>query len=225
MEIIILMAWLAAAPGEVLKGEAVAVNAGDLLAVRVGGKARKVRLAEIDSPELKQTFFRQAKQYAEKLVLGKPVELRVKSVDRYGTWIADVVLPGGTLLNKKMVEAGWAWHYRVELPVNPRLAKLEYDAWSKKIGLWVEPQPTPPWEFRRPDTIGPPPETASEMDYELILAQGLVGNRRTKLFQWPGCKRYLKIRLEERIVFSSKEQAGSLGFAPFPDCKESLTKN
>ncbi len=220
MGIVILIALLAAAPGEGLRGEAVAVNAGDRIAVRVQGKALKVRLAEIDSPELKQTFYRQSKQYAEKLVLGKQVELRVKSVDRYGTVIADVVLSDGSRLNEKMAAAGWAWHYRVELPINPRLAELEYEAWSKKIGLWVEPQPKPPWEFRRPDKIGRPPEADGDVDYEMILAHGLAGNRKTQTFQWPGCRRYFKITPKDRIVFSSKEQALSLGYKPAPGCQD-----
>lgn len=40
------------------------------------------------------------------------------------------------------------WHYK-KYSRDPELAKLEFDARAKKIGLWSEPYPIPPWEWRR----------------------------------------------------------------------------
>ena len=41
-------------------------------------------------------------------------------------------------LNKELLKAGLAWHYK-QYSSDPELAKLEFEARAKKVGLWKEP--------------------------------------------------------------------------------------
>jgi endonuclease YncB( thermonuclease family) len=60
-----------------------------------------------------------------------------------------VVLPDGRNLNRELVQAGLAWWYRKYAPDDRELEKLEAEARSAKRGLWQDPNPVPPWEFRK----------------------------------------------------------------------------
>jgi len=39
------------------------------------------------------------------------------------------------------------WHYKYKH--DPETAKPEKEARAAKIGLWSQPHPVPPWDFRR----------------------------------------------------------------------------
>ncbi len=59
-----------------------------------------------------------------------------------------VLLPDGTNVNHEMVKRGWCWWYRKYAPGDAVLEKLEKEAREVRKGLWVDPQPVPPWEWR-----------------------------------------------------------------------------
>ena len=69
--------------------------------------------------------------------------------DRYGRTIADVLLPDGTHVNHTLVKNGWWWWYRKYAPEDMTLEGLEKEAREEKKGLWADPQPVPPWEWRK----------------------------------------------------------------------------
>ncbi len=68
--------------------------------------------------------------------------------DRYGRTIGEVMLPDGRVLNHELVKAGFAWWYRKYAPDDDALEQLEQEARDAKLGLWVDPHPVPPWEWR-----------------------------------------------------------------------------
>jgi len=43
---------------------------------------------------------------------------------------------------------GMAWHYQ-EFSKAPELARAQELVKAKKLGLWQEKNPVPPWEFRK----------------------------------------------------------------------------
>jgi endonuclease YncB( thermonuclease family) len=47
-----------------------------------------------------------------------------------------------------MVATGNAWHYAA-YSKDQSLADLQSQAQAQKLGLWAQPNPTPPWEFRK----------------------------------------------------------------------------
>jgi micrococcal nuclease len=68
------------------------------------------------------------------------------SLDRLGD-----ALPDSMNLNQELVKQGWCWWYRKYAPGDTLLEGLEKDAREAKKGLWADPQPVPPWEWRRYD--------------------------------------------------------------------------
>lgn len=48
-----------------------------------------------------------------------------------------------------MVKTGMAWVYR-KYATNQAYYSAEETAKTNKIGLWSQPNPVPPWEFRHP---------------------------------------------------------------------------
>ena len=90
-----------------------------------------------------------AKHAAYDLAFGKDVTLQTHGLDKYGRTLGDVFLPDGTNVNQGLVKQGWCWWYRKYAPGDTVLEGLEKDAREGRKGLWVDPQPVPPWEWRK----------------------------------------------------------------------------
>lgn len=126
----------------------VGVTDGDTLTCLTAQKRQiKVRLAEIDTPERAQPFGTAAKKVLSDMVYGQNVELRGATSDRYGRQVATVVLDGQSI-NEALVEQGYAWAYRDYLK-SPAIEQAEARARHARRGLWSEPDPVPPWLWRK----------------------------------------------------------------------------
>ena len=130
-------------------GRVVGVADGDTITVLKDKTPVKVRLNGIDAPEKKQAFGARAKQFTSKSAFGKVVTIRERGRDKYGRTVADVILPGGAVLNRELVKAGLAWHYVKYAPRDEALRELEWEARLEKRGLWADKDPVPPWCYRK----------------------------------------------------------------------------
>lgn len=130
-------------------GPVVSVYDVDTLDVLHNDQPERVRLNGIDCPEKSQPYGKKAKQAASALVFGKEVTLQTYGTDKYGRTIADVLLPDGTNVNHALVRDGWCWWYRKYAPNDTKLEQLEKEARAAKKGLWADPQPVAPWEYRK----------------------------------------------------------------------------
>jgi len=108
---------------------------------------QKVRLAEIDAPELGQDYGKVSREALAEMVFGKTVTVTEEGKDRYGRWIAHVQV-NGIDVNRQQVATGNAWHY-ADYSRDPTLATLQTDAQTRRLGLWSQPEPVPPWDFRQ----------------------------------------------------------------------------
>ena len=63
--------------------------------------------------------------------------------------VADIVLTDATNVNQKLVKDGWCWWYRKYAPDDTVLEGFETEAREAKRGLWRDPHPVPPWEWRK----------------------------------------------------------------------------
>lgn len=125
----------------------VGVSDGDTLTCLTKDKVRmEVRLAQIDAPEKNQAFGQSAKKALSKYVFGKSVKLRLSGKDNYKRDLAEVFVDDKNI-NKEMVVDGYAWAYR-EYMKDPEYAQLEESAKIGAKGLWSQPNPIPPSEFR-----------------------------------------------------------------------------
>jgi len=136
-------------PSVQFTGKVVRVADGDTITVLHNGRGERGRLYGIDCPEKGQAFGQRAKQMTSELAFGKEVTVKVFAVDKYGRTIGEVILPGGKNLNQQLVGAGMCWWYRQYAPKDTGLKQLEAKAREARRGLWVDPNPIPPWKWRK----------------------------------------------------------------------------
>jgi len=123
---------------------------GDTLKVmRTEGRTIKVRLYGIDCPEKGQRHGKEAWRLAHRLPYGRVVLVESQGQGRYGRTIGNAILPGGKNLNHELVKAGAYWWYRRYAKENEILKRLEDEAREAKRGLCANPNPVPPWKWRR----------------------------------------------------------------------------
>ena len=122
---------------------------GDTIEVLHNNRPERIRLSGIDCPEKGQAYGTRAKQATSDLVFGKEVTLETHGTDKYGRTIADVSLPDGLNVNLELVRNGWCWWYQKYAPDNVILAELQRRARRSGLGLWADPHPVPPWEWRK----------------------------------------------------------------------------
>ena len=131
-------------------GTVVGVTDGDTIRVLRGREVFKIRLNGIDAPEMKQAYGKKSKEFMSALVFGKEVEVIVREMDRYGRYVGDVMI-GGKVAKAELVAAGLAWQYTY-YSKDKNLAAHEKAAKAKRLGLWADPSPIPPWEYRHRKT-------------------------------------------------------------------------
>lgn len=152
------LALATAAEPHTLTGKCIAVTDGDTLTILVGETTYKIRLAEIDAPEMRrgksspgQPFSEQAKAELARLCFGKSLTVKYTTTDRYGRIIGHVWKtdqPKTHSLNTTLVIKGLAWWYR-KYSTSGELEAFEVAARYEKYGLWKEPKPEPPWAYRQ----------------------------------------------------------------------------
>lgn len=130
-------------------GQVVGVMDGDTIEVLHNKKAKRIRLQGIDCPEKAQAFGQRAKQAASALVFAKTVTVETHGHDKYQRTVGTIILSDGTHVNRELVAQGWCWWYQKYAPEDLVLATLEAAARLSKKGLWVDPAPVPPWEYRK----------------------------------------------------------------------------
>ena len=130
------------------------VTDGDTIVVLDASKVQhKIRLTGIDAPERSQAFGTKSKEHLSDLVAGKSVVVDYSKYDRYQR-ILGKVLVNGEDVNLEQVESGMAWHYKQyqgeQSPADRvKYSDAELEARRHKLGLWHDPNPVPPWEYRQ----------------------------------------------------------------------------
>jgi micrococcal nuclease len=119
MAIRIVLLLLISLPGLVvadpLSCRVVTISEGDTFnCLTIENQRLRVRLAEIDAPEIKQPYGAGAKQALSELILEKQVILHVQEVDRFGRTLARAYV-GAPDVNYTLVEQGNAWAYTKQL--------------------------------------------------------------------------------------------------------------
>ncbi len=136
-----------------LTGTVIKVIDGDTITVLDSSKQQhKIRLAGIDAPEKRQPYGKAAKKELSRLIYNKQVCINWHKIGKHRRKIGTVLLNLNDI-NLIMVKTGYAWHYKKyqdEQTVEERTAfnTAEINARSSIIGLWQEPNPAPPWEWR-----------------------------------------------------------------------------
>lgn len=216
-----------------LVGTVTRVTDGDTLEVALASGPIIVRMGNIDAPEIRQPWGRNAAEALSDLVLHEEVALEVLMQDRYERLVA-VVYVGDDSINRWMVERGHAWAYRQYLE-DPAICTLEYEARVASQGLWSG-DAVAPWEWRRNpetytdyrgDTVADclaakgqvtrtaTPVIASERAAECDIKGNISDNGR--IYHVPGSPNYAATRIDEsrgERWFCSEEDARDAGWRP-----------
>lgn len=141
-----------AVKGETTQGTVMQVKDGDTVVVSPaqGGQFFTCRLYGIDTPEKKQPYGEEATKELKKLVLGQTVTVETTGAKTYNREVC-IIKKDGMDINLEMVKRGMAWAYiqYLKRPHASIYIEAEKEARDKKLGLWKESNPTPPWEWRK----------------------------------------------------------------------------
>jgi endonuclease YncB( thermonuclease family) len=121
---------------------------GDTIVVQRAQQKERIRLAQIDAPESRQPYGKDATRALTDLIQDELIRVEPVTRDRYGRWVAEISLDS-TNINAQLVAEGHSWVYR-RYAVDPGLDRLEDEARSARRGLWALPESErlPPWVWR-----------------------------------------------------------------------------
>lgn len=158
----LLVCFAASAACADVTGVVVSVIDGDTIKVLDGDKTvYTVRLQGIDAPERGQPYGRASRKKLASMVAGKEVFVESRTLDSGGrllgkVWVqpADCATCGKTLnANHAQIMSGMAWWYRYyaagQSPEDRgRYESAEDEARARRWGLWADPDPISPYEWR-----------------------------------------------------------------------------
>lgn len=199
----------------VIEGKVVDVHDGDTVTVLdPNGKKFHIRLQGIDAPELKQAYGAASQENLSRMVLDKQVTIVWTKVDKYKRTVGTIMLDGRDI-NIEQVKAGLAWHFKKyadEQPAQDRVtyARAEEEARGVKLGLWQDPNPTPPGDYRvdvKTTRWGPAPPEGT-----------IIGNKSNQKYHRPDCPGYRDMAERNRVFFKSVEEAEAAGYKRAGNC-------
>lgn len=150
---IVALVITTAAQAQTIHRRVIGVTDGDTIALLdVNRTQYKIRLSGIDAPEKRQAFGNVSKQNLARLIFQKEVTVEYNKRDRHGRIVGKVFLDGNDICIRQ-IEDGLAWHFKKYENEQPALDRARYKgaestARAARVGLWNEPHPYPPWDFR-----------------------------------------------------------------------------
>lgn len=145
--------WSPRAQAEgVLVGTVTRVHDGDTVSLTQGQHTVVVRLSAVDAPELSQAHGQDARRALHACAFGRQAVLNVHATDRHGRTVGQLDA-GGQDCGLVLLRAGLAWHAKAYAKALPQADQLAYDAAEqsarrRRLGLWSDPAPVPPWTHR-----------------------------------------------------------------------------
>jgi endonuclease YncB( thermonuclease family) len=127
--------------GPALTAKCLKVVDGDTLVVRCDRNQMTVDLEGVDAPELGQPWGKEVRSFVRDMVRGRELQLEV--VEQSDGHAVARVLVDGADLSELLAARGLAW-----ATDDGELEELATKAKTSPCGLWMDPEPVPPWEFR-----------------------------------------------------------------------------
>ena len=160
-----MLALSISASAETISGKVIGVADGDTVTVLDANREpHKIRVSGIDAPEKAQPFGQRAKASMSTLVFGKDVDVQWSKRDRYQRIVGQVLVadpdcrklqcPKTLDAGLTQITLGLAWWYKKYAKDQPpgqakRYEIAEQEARSRRVGLWADKEPIPPWDWRK----------------------------------------------------------------------------
>lgn len=141
----LLLAFTLAA--ETIIGKVSWIYDGDSFLMQTEGGRVQVRIWGIDAPEYKQPGGREAAKFLIGLIKDKTVSVEKVELDSYGRIVGKVHCEN-VYVNLEILKNGHAWWYQHYAPEESEFRRAEENARAQKAGLWREPSPVNPREWR-----------------------------------------------------------------------------
>ena len=179
------------AHAEEFTAKIIVVIDGDTVVIRRASGLVKIRLADIDAPEvghpgmggqpsnsqIAQSFGEISKQSLSDMVLGKKVHVISQTVDKYGRMVAHLSV-NDVDVNTEQIRRGMAWEYS-HFHSNKSLIALQEEAKNASRGLWTESNPTPPWVWRKQHPSSWPGAVTPETTHKSVTSSDpACGNKK-----------------------------------------------
>ena len=98
-------------------GEVISVKDGDTLILKDNrDKLYKVRLADIDAPEIDQAYGKDSKVFLKNMLSNQTITVNTVKKDRYNRELSEIYLyfdGNPVFVNAKMIKSGNAWVYKI----------------------------------------------------------------------------------------------------------------
>lgn len=148
--VVAFLALLALAPAARADfvGNVVSVHDGDTMTVLVNQRQVKVRLVEIDAPELGQAFGKSSRQSLAEMCARQNATVSQRGTDRYNRVLGRVTCRGLDA-NAEQVRRGMAWVFVRYAPKGSALYAVQEDARGWRRGLWSQSDAVAPWVWRQ----------------------------------------------------------------------------
>jgi micrococcal nuclease len=127
----------------------ITVHEGDRLTIHHDGRKETIYLKDIDCPDLKQPYGKQAKLVTAAFIGNRDVVVRGLKRDKQGRVSAEVLLDDGRNVGHELLKEGLAW-WRRSASSDVSLEVVEELARASGKGLWADSDPVPPWEWKAP---------------------------------------------------------------------------
>jgi len=144
----------APAAAQVIEGEVVGVHDGDTVTLLDASRAQhRIRIRGVDAPEAKQPFGTRSKQSLSELAFRRQAQAHCAVIDRFGRPVCALTI-NGVDVGLHQISHGMAWHFERFARDQPPRERVAYaaaqrEAQQNRRGLWSDPQPVPPWDWRQ----------------------------------------------------------------------------
>lgn len=167
----------------------------------------RLRLRQIDAPELENCGGEQAKQFLSTLVNGKSIIIEEQIPDQTGRAIA-LIYVDSTLVNEKLLEAGWARYHSDQTTKTIILKKVANEAKTNKLGIFS------PFCLQETNLKNP----------NCIIKGNLENKEKSgrKLYYLPNCAQYKFVLVEKDLGeswFCTEKEAIKAGYIKAGTCK------
>ncbi len=139
---------------ETISGIVVGISDGDTVTLLDANRHQhKIRLQGIDAPDPIQPFGQKSKSNLSALVFNKEVIANCGKQDKGHHKLCKIIVKGQDV-NLEQVKSGLAWHHKQyakdHFPKDREDYEVaEFNAKIRRLGLWADTNPVPPWKWRR----------------------------------------------------------------------------